>query len=193
MRIAVVKYNAGNTKSVSFALKRLGVEPIITSDHDEISGSDKVIFPGVGEASSTMSHLRSENLDKLLPELQQPVLGICLGMQVMCSYSEEGNTDCLGIFKQIVRRLPESEKVPHIGWNQLDNLKSALFYRAAEGDYAYYLHSYFVPINNLTVATTHYSAPVSAAIQKDNFFGVQFHPEKSGEVGSGVLQCFLEL
>ena len=199
MRIAIIDYNAGNIRSVENALRRLGVEPVITADKQLISEADKVIFPGVGEAATTMSFLRYENMDTLIKGLKQPVLGICLGMQLMCKHSEEGDTDCLGIFDAEVRQFVSQrheDKVPHMGWNTLydmkaDNYGKSLFMDVAEEAYVYFVHSYYVPVGDYTAATTDYILPFSAAIQQDNFYATQFHPEKSGSVGEQILKNFL--
>ncbi len=193
MKFAIVDYNAGNVRSVAFALERLGVNAEITSDPDIIRGADKVIFPGVGEASSTMNLLRERNLDTLLPSLKQPFLGICLGMQLMCSFSEEGGADCLNIIENKVRRFPPKDKVPHIGWNSIHNLGSPLFKDVPEGSYVYFVHSYFVEKNQNTIASSDYINEFSAAIHHDNFYAVQFHPEKSGEIGAQILRNFVEM
>ena len=195
MDIVIIEYNAGNTQSVINALNRLGIEPILSNDYEVISKAQKVIFPGVGEASSTMKHLRSLNLDKVITELKQPVLGICLGMQLMCRSSEENNTDCLGIFDLDVKKFkPENnEQVPHMGWNTLRNVKSPLFSKSLEGEHMYFVHSYYVPQNNYSIADTNYITTFSAAVQKLNFYAVQFHPEKSSGYGSSVLRNFIEL
>lgn len=199
MRIAIIDYNAGNIRSVENALRRLGVEPVITADKQLISEADKVIFPGVGEAATTMSFLCHENMDTLIKGLKQPVLGICLGMQLMCKHSEEGDTDCLGIFDAEVRQFVSQrheDKVPHMGWNTLydmkaDNYGKSLFMDVAEEAYVYFVHSYYVPVGDYTAATTDYILPFSAAIQQDNFYATQFHPEKSGSVGEQILKNFL--
>jgi len=196
MKIAVVKYNAGNIYSVDYALKRLGVEAVITADKDELCSADKVIFPGVGEAGTTMNHLRTNGLDKLIADLKQPVLGICLGMQLMCRYSEEGETDCLGIFDTDVKRFistKHEDKVPHMGWNTISLTKSDLFKGFTKEEYVYFVHSFYVPLNDFTAAQTNYILPFSAALQKDNFYATQFHPEKSGLVGERILKNFLEI
>lgn len=196
MKIAIIKYNAGNIMSVSFALQRLGIEPIITGNPQEILSADKVIFPGVGEASTTMEYLKEHQLDQLIYQLKQPVLGICLGMQLMCLHSEEGDTPCLGIFNQKVKRfLPTNsqDKVPHMGWNTINQLKSGLFTPFLEGEYVYFVHSYYAELGEATAATTTYIQPFSAALQKNNFYATQFHPEKSGDIGSTILDNFLIL
>jgi glutamine amidotransferase len=190
--VAVIKYNAGNIRSVAFALERLGVEFVITDNHEEIQRADKVIFPGVGEASSTMNYLQDHKLDKVIKELKQPVLGICLGMQLMCSSSEENNTTCLGIFDEQVKLFKpvNNEKVPHMGWNSL-TLTNGWLDESVNGQYVYFVHSYYVPVNPHTTAITDYILPFSSAIKKDNFYAVQFHPEKSSTIGEKVLQSFL--
>jgi glutamine amidotransferase len=194
MKIAVVRYNAGNIRSVSYALERMGVNFEVTDDPEIITSADKVIFPGVGEASTTMNHLKAAKLDVLITDLTQPVLGICLGMQLMCRHSEENNTTCLGIFDQTVTRfVPENGyKVPHMGWNSIRNAKD-WFDEDLNGKYVYFVHSYYVPVNTFTVATTDYVVPFSAAMRKNNFHAVQFHPEKSADAGSQVLKAFLDI
>ena len=191
MRIAIIDYGAGNTQSVKYALKRLGYEGILTSDKEVISNSDKVIFPGVGQASSAMKKLQSEGLDLLIPNLKQPVLGICLGMQLMCNFSEEGNTECLKIFNSKVKKFDNSLKVPQIGWNTIFDLKTSLFNSISEKEYMYLVHSYFVPVISETTSTTKYGIDYSTAIKKNNFTGVQFHPEKSGGKGEIILKNFI--
>jgi len=199
MKIAIIKYNAGNIRSVSFALERLGYESEIISDHDAIRKADKVIFPGVGEASTTMAFLKKEGLDKLIPSLKQPVLGICLGMQLMCSHSEEGDTPCLGIFSEPVKKFivpagnPERLKIPHMGWNNLTDVKLPLFDNSLENKFVYFVHSYYVPTGPHTAAKSHYIHPFSASLQKDNFFATQFHPEKSCKAGEQILRNFLSI
>ena len=183
MKIAIIDYGAGNTQSVKYALKRLGCKGVLTSDKEVISSSDRVIFPGVGQASSAMRMLESKGLDLLIPELKQPVLGICLGMQLMCGFSEEGNTNCLKIFDSNVKRFDNSFKVPQIGWNTVFDLKTSLFNSIIENEYMYLVHSYYVPLITSTVATSNYGINYSTAIKKNNFIGVQFHPEKSGSKG----------
>lgn len=192
--IAVIKYNAGNIRSVAFSLERLGVDFIITDNPEEIQKADKVIFPGVGEASSTMKYLQDHNLDKVIKELKQPVLGICLGMQLMCSYSEENNTTCLGIFNESVKLFKpvHQEKVPHMGWNSL-TLTNGWLDDTISGQYVYFVHSYYVPVNPHTCAITEYINPFSSALKKDNFYAVQFHPEKSSAVGEKVLRSFINI
>lgn len=194
MKLVIIKYNAGNIQSVSFALERLGIDFTITDDKEAIQKADKVLFPGVGEASTTMQYLRERQLDSLIRGLKQPVLGICLGMQLMCSHSEEGDTTCLGIFDEAVRRfIPQGDmKVPHMGWNQLTLTDSWLDPRL-ENQEAYFVHSYYVPVNPYTAAVTEYIVPFSAAMHRDNFYAVQFHPEKSAQAGELVLKSFLNL
>ena len=191
MKIAIIDYGAGNTQSVKYALKRLGCKGVLTSDKEVISSSDRVIFPGVGQASSAMRMLESKGLDLLIPELKQPVLGICLGMQLMCGFSEEGNTNCLKIFDSNVKRFDNSFKVPQIGWNTVFDLKTSLFNSIIENEYMYLVHSYYVPLITYTVATSNYGINYSTAINKNNFTGVQFHPEKSGSKGEVVLKNFI--
>ncbi|MGI6794875.1 imidazole glycerol phosphate synthase subunit HisH [Bacteroides sp. KG68] len=196
MKVAVIKYNAGNICSVDYALKRLGVEAVITADEAVLRAADKVIFPGVGEAETTMNFLRADGMDKLIKELTQPVLGICLGMQLMCHHSEEGDVDCLGIFDADVKRfvsLKHEEKVPHMGWNTVKQTNSELFKGFVHEEYVYFVHSYYVPLNDCTAAVTDYILPFSSALHKDNFYATQFHPEKSGDVGERILQNFLTL
>ncbi|MDR1344790.1 MAG: imidazole glycerol phosphate synthase subunit HisH [Tannerellaceae bacterium] len=196
MNVAIVKYNAGNIYSVDFALKRLGVTPVVTADAEVLQAADKVIFPGVGEAHTTMKHLKEHGLDQVIRSLRQPVLGICLGMQLMCSRSEEGDTDCLNIFDAEVRRFmpqEDGDKVPHMGWNTLGNVSNGLFDSSLEGAFVYFVHSYYVPTNEHTAAVTDYILPFSAALHKDNFYATQFHPEKSGAAGEAILKNFLKL
>jgi len=191
--IAIVKYNAGNIKSVKNALDRLGYESIITDDPTLLSAADKVIFPGVGEASSAIQYLKDKNLDKAIISLKQPVLGICLGLQLMCRYSEEGNTTCLGIYNTEVRLFPPVDKVPHMGWNNCMTLKGDLFSNVTVDDDLYFVHSYYAEISQYTVATCDYIVPFSSAMQKDNFYATQFHPEKSAGPGEIILKNFLRL
>ena len=193
MKTVIIDYNAGNVQSVYYALQRLNIQAEITDNLEKIKAADKVIFPGVGEADSTMRYLKNKGLDKIISELTQPVLGICLGMQLMCRFSEEGNTQCLNIFPNSVKRFKGDEKVPHVGWNSISNLKGDLFKNIPENAYVYFVHSFFVEILDDTVASCHYMQNFSASIQKDNFYAVQFHPEKSGETGSKILQNFIEL
>lgn len=192
MKVVIIKYNAGNIRSVLFALERIGVSAIVTDDHDEIRSADRVIFPGVGEASSAMQYLREKGLDTLICSLVQPVLGICLGMQLMCSHSEENNINCLGIFDQKVKLFPRAGfKVPQIGWNNITNIKSNLFKGVAENAYMYFVHSYYVESCENAIAETDYIHKYSSALRKDNFYAVQFHPEKSGEFGQKILENFI--
>jgi glutamine amidotransferase len=201
MKVAIIKYNAGNVVSVNFALERLGITPIITDDITILQSADKVIFPGVGEASTTMKYLKNKQLDKIITSLQQPVLGICLGMQLLCQHSEEGDTDCLGIFPLKVRHFNSQKnnqqvdlKVPHVGWNTLENLQSPLLQNLpTQNPYVYYVHSFYVEQGEPTIASTQYILPFSAALHQNNFYAVQFHPEKSGEVGAKILENFLTL
>ncbi|MFT6148177.1 MAG: glutamine amidotransferase [Saprospiraceae bacterium] len=191
--IAIIDYNAGNVQSVIFALKRLGVEAVLTKDMDMIRQADKVIFPGVGEASTTMKYLQELGLDKLIPTLTQPVLGICLGLQLLCEYSEEGHTKCLGIFPQKVVKFEPKLKVPHVGWNTIFDLKNGIFNPALENEYVYFVHSFYAELSEFTAATTDYIVPFSAALQKDNFYATQFHVEKSGSVGERILKNFIKM
>lgn len=192
--IAIIKYNAGNVQSVQYAMQRIGAETLVTDDESVIRGADKVIFPGVGHAQSAMQYLREKQLDKLLLSLQQPVLGICLGLQLMCKHSAEGDTDCLGIFDTEVKLFSSTElKVPQIGWNNIYDYKSALFSQLSEQAFMYTVHSYYAALSKDTVATTDYIIPFSAALQKDNFYAVQFHPEKSGTAGETILKNFIQL
>jgi imidazole glycerol-phosphate synthase subunit HisH len=198
MKIVVIKYNAGNIMSVDYALQRLGIKADVTNDKEKILAADKVIFPGVGEASTTMNYLRERRLDEVIRSLKQPVLGICLGMQLMCSHSTEGDADCIGIFdEKIVRFTPEPgmkniTKVPHMGWNVIRDVKSSLFDETIEGKYVYFVHSYYTLMGKHTAATCNYILPFSAAMHKENFYATQFHPEKSGPVGARILQNFIE-
>lgn len=196
MKVAVLKYNAGNIRSVDYALKRLGVDAVITGDEKELRAADKVIFPGVGEAATTMEYLRAHGMDRLIKELRQPVLGICLGMQLMCAHSEEGDADCLGIFDTEVKRFvshKHEDKVPHMGWNTIAQTNSGLFKGFDKEEFVYFVHSFYVPVNKDTAAVTNYILPFSATLHKDNFYATQFHPEKSGAVGERILRNFLEL
>jgi imidazole glycerol-phosphate synthase subunit HisH len=194
MKLAIVQYNAGNVQSVAYALERLGVTATLSDEPEVISAADKVIFPGVGEASSTMRYLRQRGLDQLICSLRQPVLGICLGMQLMCSHSEEGPVDCLGIFPEQVRRFPDQAyKVPHMGWNRLEQVNSPLMRDLGAEPYVYFVHSYYVASGPDTVASTQYILPFSAALHRNNFYATQFHPEKSGTVGAQILKNFLDL
>jgi glutamine amidotransferase len=191
--IAIVKYNAGNIRSVQNALSRLGYESTITDDKEEIRKAEKVIFPGVGEASSAMKYLREKGLDKLIISLEQPVLGICLGLQLMCRHSEEGNTDCLNIFDSDVLLFPGVDKVPHMGWDNFFSVKGELFRGISVTEDVYYVHSYYPGICSFTTATCDYILPFSAAMNRGNFYATQFHPEKSAGVGERILKNFLEL
>lgn len=197
MNTVIIKYNAGNIQSVLFALERLGVKATVTDDAAIINSADRIIFPGVGEASTAMQYLKERNLDTVIRSLQQPVLGICLGMQLLCNHSEEGNTNCLGIFENVsVKRfIPvcSSDKVPQVGWNTITNLRSPLFRNIAENSYCYFVHGYYAEESQYTIATTNYTKPYSAALQKGNFYGVQFHPEKSAKTGDIVLKNFLSI
>ena len=196
MDIAIIKYNAGNIYSVAFALKRLGINPIITADKELIQKADKVIFPGVGEAYTTMEYLKEHKMTELIRNLKQPVLGVCLGMQLMCRHSEEGNADCMGIFDVDVKRFisnQHEEKVPHMGWNTISDLRGGLFTPEIEDKFVYFVHCYYVPLNADTAATTDYILPFSASLHKDNFYATQFHPEKSGSVGELILRNFINL
>jgi glutamine amidotransferase len=194
MKVAVIKYNAGNITSVEFAFKRIGIDVVVTDNKEDIKAADKVIFPGVGEASSAMTYLREKNLDKVIKELNQPVLGICLGMQLMCDHSEEGNTNCLGIFNQHIKKFNSTEfKVPQIGWNTIYNLSSPLFKNIKENSYVYFVHGYYAELGANTISKTNYITEYSSALNKNNFYGAQFHPEKSGDVGEQILKNFIEL
>ena len=191
--IAIIDYNVGNVKSLQFALERLGVKSILTNDYGLIKKSEKVIFPGQGAASTAMDKLKEVGLDKLIPNLKQPVLGICLGMQLLCENTEEGDVDGLGIIKCNVVKFSDKLKVPQMGWNKVKKLRTRLFNKINEGDYMYLVHSYFVPTINETIGQSEYGLTYSVAVQKENFFGVQFHPEKSSSAGSQLLKNFLEL
>ena len=193
MKIAIINYGAGNIQSILFAIERLGYTAVLTNNPDEIQQADKVIFPGVGEASYAMQKLKESGLDSLIPTLKQPVLGICLGMQLMCQHSEEGNTEGLGIFDANVIRFSIQVKVPQMGWNQIYNLKSPLFEEIKDNEYMYLVHSYYVPNCSEAIANTNYDVEYASALQKNNFYGTQFHPEKSGDVGEQILANFLKL
>ena len=192
MKIVIIKYNAGNVVSVTNTLHRLGIEPVVTDDPEEIRQADKVIFPGVGEASTAMNYLRQRGLNKLIVDLKQPFLGICLGLQLMCNHSEENDTECLGIFDLKVKRFPPKLKVPHMGWNKLTGMKGLLF-SGIEGDaFIYFVHSYYAELGPETVAVSEYINPFSAALQKNNFYAIQGHPEKSGKTGQQILDNFIK-
>jgi len=202
MKVAIIKYNAGNVQSVLYALQRLHINAVVTDSPDEIIAADKVIFPGVGNAGSAMEYLKNNHLDKLIISLKQPVLGICLGLQLLCNFSEEENTKCLGIFDAQVKRFDDSSfqnknlvriKVPHMGWNTIHDLSSPLMSGLKENSYMYFVHSYYAEISRETIATTDYIVPLSAAMQKRNFYGVQFHAEKSAEAGEQILSNFLKI
>lgn len=193
MKVVIIKYGAGNVYSVKTALNRLGIEPIISDDAEEIRKADKVLFPGVGEASSAMQHLKDKNLNKVIPELKQPFLGICLGLQLMCEHSEENDTQGLGIFPAEVKYFDIEQKVPHMGWNNFTDVSGELFDGIHASDYVYFVHSYYATLTSYTCARTDYGHLFSAALQKDNFYATQFHPEKSGEVGEKILKNFIEL
>jgi len=196
MVLTIIKYNAGNIRSVLFALERIGLKAEVTDDVEKILSADRVIFPGVGEASTAMHYLKERGLDAVIKNLKQPVLGICLGMQLMCRYSEENSTECLGIFDEEVRRFRAEGlglKVPQIGWNNIYDLKTDLFKGVKDKSFCYFVHSYYASLGKHTIATTNYVQPYSSALQKDNFYGVQFHPEKSAEAGEQILKNFLTL
>ncbi|MDR1154532.1 MAG: imidazole glycerol phosphate synthase subunit HisH [Bacteroidales bacterium] len=194
MKVVIIKYNAGNIFSVDYALRRLGIRAEITAHHEKIRQADKVIFPGVGEAFTTMQYLQQHGLDHVIRNLQQPVLGICIGMQLMCRRSEEGNTPCLGIFDEDVMRFRSSPgiKVPHMGWNSLKDMHSPLFDGLPDNPYVYFVHSYYAAVGTYTIAAASHPEPFSAALQHDNFYALQFHPEKSGRVGEDILRNFME-
>jgi glutamine amidotransferase len=202
MNVAIIQYNAGNVQSVLYALQRLGIDAIVTGSHDEISSADKVIFPGVGNAASAMEYLKETKLDELIISLTQPVLGICLGLQLLCNFSEEGDTNCLGIFDTTVKKFDDSSyqnknlvpiKIPHMGWNNIFNLSSPLMKAVPENSFVYFVHNYYAEICPETIATTEYINPFSAAIKKNNFYGVQFHAEKSATAGEQILANFLNI
>ncbi len=196
MKIVIIKYNAGNIKSVLFALERIGAEALVTDDPDLICTADKIIFPGVGEANSAMNYLKERRLDILIQNLKQPVLGVCLGMQLLCAHSEENETECLGIFSETVKKFIPAEdkplKVPQIGWNNIYDLNSRLFTGVTENSFCYFVHSYYAGIGETTIAKGNYVQPYSAALHKGNFYGVQFHPEKSAGVGERILKNFIQ-
>jgi glutamine amidotransferase len=193
MKIVIINYGAGNIQSIMFAIERLGFKAVLSNNPEEIKAADKVIFPGVGEASYAMKMLKESGLDTLIPTLKQPVFGICLGMQLMCNFSEEGNTKGLGIFDVDVVKFTSKVKVPQMGWNNIYNLKSDLFKGIAENEYMYLVHSFYAPLCAETIATTNYELEYSSALENDNFYGTQFHPEKSGDVGEQILKNFLLL
>ncbi len=196
MKVAIVKYNAGNIGSVENAVRRLGIEPVVTDDAELIGSADRVIFPGQGEARSTMAYLKAHGLDQVIVGLKQPVLGICIGMQLLCRHSEEYDTDCLGVFDVDVKRfVPKvhEDKVPQMGWNTIEDTKSPLFKGFGEREFVYFIHSFYVPTCDWTIATTNYIQPYSSALHKGNFYATQFHPEKSGMVGERILKNFMEL
>lgn len=194
MKVAIVKYNAGNTASVSNALRRLGVDPIVTDDDAALRTADKVIFPGVGEASTAMNYLRERGLDTTIRSLTQPVLGICLGMQLLCRSSEENDTQCLGVVPFEVRKFRSDDlKIPHVGWNTIAELRSALFDGIDNGGHVYFVHGYYAETGVQTTAVSEYAGRFSAAFEQNNFYGVQFHPEKSGAAGERILENFLKI
>ena len=196
MNLSIIQYNAGNIQSVLYALERIGITATVTDDPAFIQASDKVIFPGVGEASTAMAYLKERNLDQLIVALKQPVLGICLGMQLMCKHSAENDTNCLGIFEEQVLAFKATEmtqKVPQMGWNNITNLKTDLFNGVPENSYAYFVHGYYAGLGDNTIATTEYIKAYSSGLHKNNFYGVQFHPEKSAAVGEQIIQNFLSL
>ncbi|WP_405605016.1 imidazole glycerol phosphate synthase subunit HisH [Polaribacter sp. Asnod1-A03] len=193
MNVIIIDYGAGNIKSIQFAFKRLGIDAVLSNNIDEIKAADKVIFPGVGEASSAMKMLQESGLDKVIPMLKQPVLGICLGMQLMCNHSEEGNTKGLGIFNVEIKKFSKAVKVPQMGWNVIYNLKSSLFTDVQEKDFMYLVHSFYAENCKEAIATTDYEIEYASALQKDNFYGTQFHPEKSSKAGEQILKNFLNL
>tara|TARA_B100000575_G_scaffold292887_1_gene302536 strand:+ start:432 stop:1013 length:582 start_codon:yes stop_codon:yes gene_type:complete len=193
MKVVIIKYNAGNVQSLEFALNRLGIDPLITDDREEIQRADKIIFPGQGEASSAMKYLKNKKLDQVLIHLRQPVLGICLGMQLMCDQTEENNTRCLGIIEVKVKRFEGSLKVPHVGWNNIVKLLGPLFFKINEQDYLYFVHSYYVNVCDQTIAQANYGGIFSVALQKNNFYAIQPHPEKSSDSGIQILDNFLKI
>lgn len=193
MKVVIIKYNAGNVQSLEFALNRLGIDPLVTDDHEEIQQADKIIFPGQGEARSAMNYLKDKKLDRVLTQLRQPVLGICLGMQLMCSHTEENDTACLGIMDAKVKRFEGSFKIPHMGWNNITQLSGVLFAEIKEQDYLYFAHSYYVNICEQTMAQAKYGNNFSVALQKNNFYAIQPHPEKSADCGIQILDNFLKI
>lgn len=192
-QIAIIDYGAGNIQSVQFALERIGVKSILTRDPKQITASDKVIFPGVGHASPALKALQENKLDLLIPTLKQPVLGICLGMQLMCNFLEENNESGLGVFSVDVRKFSNNEKVPHMGWNTIEKTNNLIFEGVPNNTYLYFVHSFFADVGESTIAETNYGLNFSAALQKDNFYGCQFHPEKSGKIGQQILKNFIEM
>ncbi|MFK7936295.1 MAG: imidazole glycerol phosphate synthase subunit HisH [Saprospiraceae bacterium] len=196
MNIAIINYNAGNVQSVLFCMERLGINAVLTDDFETIQRADKVIFPGVGEARSTMSYLRERRMDELIRNLKQPVLGICVGAQLLCAHSEENDTDCIGVFPNRVKKfIPTNRemKVPHMGWNTIQQTGTGIFTSDLENEYVYYVHSYYPEINEFTMGMTEYAVPFSAGLQRDNFYATQFHPEKSGKVGERILENFFKI
>jgi len=197
LKLVIIKYNAGNIRSVLFALERIGVEAQVTDEPDTIVAADKVIFPGVGEASTAMQYLRDRKLDLLIRNLKQPVLGICLGLQLMCNHSEENNTECLGIFEEVVKKFkPQKDqllKVPQIGWNNIYDLKTPLFKNVEDSSFCYFVHGYYAGLGSDTIARTDYIQPYSSGLHKNNFYGVQFHPEKSAATGEQILKNFIQI
>lgn len=193
MSVVIINYNAGNVQSVTYALNRLGVDPILSDDPEVIQSADKVIFPGVGEASTAMAFLRQKGLDQVIKNLKQPVFGVCLGLQLMCKHSAENDTQCLGIFDIEVKKFEPKLKVPQMGWNTLEQVSGPLFQELGDDPYVYFVHSYYAELSDYTVAVTDYVNPFSAALQKDNFYALQAHPEKSGKVGEKILENFLRL
>jgi glutamine amidotransferase len=197
MKIVIIKYNAGNIQSVLFALERIGAEALVTDEPELIRSADKIIFPGVGEASSAMNYLKERKLDALIQNLRQPVLGVCLGMQLLCTHSEENNTECLGVFNESVKKFQplkdEPLKVPQMGWNNIYDLKSGVFEGVAENSYCYFVHGYYAALGETTIAKTDYVQPYSSALHNKNFYGVQFHPEKSAKAGERILKNFIQL
>tara|TARA_R110001592_G_scaffold146888_2_gene371100 strand:- start:1112 stop:1696 length:585 start_codon:yes stop_codon:yes gene_type:complete len=193
MSVVIVDYNAGNVQSVTYALERLGVSPVLSADPEVIRSADRVIFPGVGEASTAMRFLKERKLDEVIKDLKQPVFGVCLGLQLMCTHSEENNTDCLGIFDVQVKKFEPTLKVPQMGWNNLEHTTGPLFEGIEADSYVYYVHSYYAETSDYTIATTDYVNTFSAALNKDNFYALQAHPEKSGKIGERILQNFLSI